>query len=84
MFTAAPFILYLLNAQGDVTGMTISEGKLVIAYTYVARDDGAWRAVFPYGMDYRVLSKTDIWDAAQEIYEDYSELFEAAKEILFG
>ena len=36
MYSAAPFILYLLNAQGNVTGMTNSAGKLVIPYTYDA------------------------------------------------
>ena len=44
----------------------------------------AWRAAFAYGMDYSTLTVDDIWDVAQEIYKDYPEVLEAAKEILFG
>ena len=44
----------------------------------------AWREIFKYGMDYSSLTREDIWDAAQIIYEGYPELIEAAKTILFG
>jgi hypothetical protein len=44
----------------------------------------AWRAAFPYGMDYSTLTVDDIWDVAQQIYKDYPELLDAAKEILYG
>ena len=44
----------------------------------------AWRQVFKYGTDYRFVTKDDIWEAAQKIYEDYPEILDAAKRILYG
>ena len=44
----------------------------------------AWRAAFPYGMDYSTLTRQDIWSVAQDIYEDYPEVLEAAEQILFN
>ena len=44
----------------------------------------AWRAWFPYGMDYSKLTIAELWDAAQEIYKDYPELLDAAEAILHG
>ena len=44
----------------------------------------AWRSVFKYGTNYSVLTKNDIWKAAQEIYKDFPELLQAARKTLFG
>ena len=44
----------------------------------------AWRTYYPYGMDYSILTKEDLWQTAQKIYQDYPELLDASKTILFG
>lgn len=44
----------------------------------------AWRAIFPYGMDYSGLTPEDVWEAAQKVYADYPDLLQAAWDTLFG
>ncbi|MCR5386074.1 MAG: hypothetical protein K6E69_03040 [Treponema sp.] len=43
-----------------------------------------WRAAFAYGIDYATITVEQIWEKAQEIYANYPELLQAAKETLFG
>ena len=43
-----------------------------------------WRAAFAYGIDYTKITAEQIWEKAQEIYANYPELLQAAKETLFG
>jgi hypothetical protein len=44
----------------------------------------AWRSQIGYGVDYTLLTADDIWFAAQQVYADYPELLEAARQTLFG
>ncbi len=43
-----------------------------------------WRDLVPYGMDYAVLTKDEIWGFAQDIYANNPELLEAARQTIFG
>ena len=43
-----------------------------------------WREAFAYGIDYSTVTVEQIWVKAQEIYANYPELLQAAKETLFG
>ena len=43
-----------------------------------------WRAAFAYGIDYTKITAEQIWEKAQEIYANYPELLQAAKETLLG
>ena len=43
----------------------------------------AWRDAFAYGIDYSKITKAELWDAAQEIYEGYPELLEAARRTIY-
>jgi hypothetical protein len=44
----------------------------------------AWRSQIGLGTDYMLLTVDDIWSAAQQVYADYPELLEAARQTLFG
>lgn len=43
-----------------------------------------WRRLVAYGTDYSKLTPGNIWEYAQQVYKDYPELLNAAKQTLFG
>ena len=42
----------------------------------------AWRALVPYGSDYAVLTLEQIWNFAQQVYQNYPAILEAIRQAL--
>ncbi|WP_144687055.1 hypothetical protein [Acetivibrio clariflavus] len=69
----------------DVLGISNTKSMLSVAVTKTEHQafTNAWRKLIPYGTNYSTLTKTQIWNYAQEVYKDYPALLDAAKKTIF-
>ncbi|MEA5018651.1 MAG: hypothetical protein VB009_08090 [Erysipelotrichaceae bacterium] len=69
----------------EALGISNARSMLCVAVTEAEHQafTNAWRAIIPYGTNYRKLEPGEIWDVTQKIYNNYPALLEAARKTIF-